>query len=99
MAPRFYCLGGVRPQRAAPAQRFDSVLLHNFFNQILFTMEDFMQLANEIRDNNFSPEINADEIKKLKLMLRVGIVNEELTSWEIAKAKWVIVGLENDYFS
>ena len=62
-------------------------------------MEDLMQLASEIRDNNFSPAINADEIKKLKLMLRVGIVNEELNPREIKKAKWVIVGLENDYFS
>ena len=58
-----------------------------------------MKLADEIRDNNFSPEINAPEIKKLILMLRVGIVNEELSVQEIMRAEWVIVGLENDFFS
>lgn len=62
-------------------------------------MEEFMQLADEIRDNNFSPQINAPEIKKLKLMLRVGIVNGELSPQESARAYWIIVGLENDYFS
>ena len=62
-------------------------------------MEDFIQLADEIRESNFSSEINADEIKKLKLMLKVGIVNDELSPDEILKAEWLIVGLENDYFS
>ena len=58
-----------------------------------------MQLANEIQNNNFSPEINASEIEKLKLMLRVGIVNDELTPKEVLKAEWTIVGLEKGYLS
>ena len=62
-------------------------------------MKDFMELADEIRDSNFSPEINADKIKKLKLMFRVGIVNDELSPEDILKAEWVIVGLQNGYFA
>ena len=62
-------------------------------------MEDFMKMADEIRNSNFSPEINAKEIKELKLRFKVGIVNGEFNQAEICRAKWVIVGLENDYFS
>ncbi len=62
-------------------------------------MEDLLEVMQEILHASHSTSLQWADLKKLEIMLKVGIANNELSRPEIARVSWFIKGMKRGYFS
>lgn len=62
-------------------------------------MEDLLEVMQEVLQSEHSPSLQWADLKKLELMLKVGIANNELKHSEIARVSWFIKGVKRGYFT
>lgn len=62
-------------------------------------MEDLQEVMQEIWHASHSTSLQWADLKKLEIMLKVGIANNELSRPEVAQVSWFIKGVKMGYFS